>query len=122
MISRLLEVSSIDKAAVSFFQLVLLLLMTYVGLILGANKGDLLNLNALGGLFAGERQAKRPYKILDTSVIIDGRISDICETGFVEGILIVPQFVLRELQMVADSSDSLKRNRGRRGLDILQRM
>ena len=122
MISRLLEVSSIDKAAVSFFQLVLLLLMTYVGLILGANKGDLLNLAALGGLFAGERQAKRTYKILDTSVIIDGRISDICETGFVEGVLIVPQFVLRELQMVADSSDSLKRNRGRRGLDILQRM
>jgi len=122
MISRLLQISSIDKAAISFVQLVILLLMTYVGLILGANKGDLLNLAALGGLFAGERQGKRTYKILDTSVIIDGRISDICETSFVEGVLIVPQFVLRELQMVADSSDSLKRNRGRRGLDILQRM
>jgi uncharacterized protein YacL len=122
MVSRLLEGSAIDKTAVSFVQLVVLLLMAYVGLILGANKGDLLNLSALGGLFAGERQAKRTYKILDTSVIIDGRISDICETGFVEGTLIVPQFVLRELQMVADSSDSLKRNRGRRGLDILQRM
>jgi uncharacterized protein YacL len=62
------------------------------------------------------------YKVLDTSVIIDGRIADICETGFLDGTLVVPQFVLRELQQVADSSDSLKRNRGRRGLDILQRV
>ena len=60
--------------------------------------------------------------MLDTSVIIDGRIADICETGFLEGTLVVPQFVLRELQQVADSSDSLKRNRGRRGLDILQKI
>ncbi len=58
-------------------------------------------------------------KILDTSVIIDGRISDICKTGFVEGTLIIPEFVLKELRHIADSSDSLKRNRGRRGLDIL---
>jgi uncharacterized protein YacL len=62
------------------------------------------------------------YKVLDTSVVIDGRVADICETGFLEGTLVVPQFVLRELQQVADSSDSLKRNRGRRGLDILQKM
>ena len=61
-------------------------------------------------------------KILDTNVIIDGRIADICETGFVEGILVVPQFVLRELQYIADSTDSLKRNRGRRGLDVLARL
>lgn len=58
-------------------------------------------------------------KILDTSVIIDGRIADICRTGFVEGTLIIPEFVLKELRHIADSSDSLKRNRGRRGLDIL---
>src|SRR5213596_2223461 len=96
--------------------------MAYVGLISGANKGDLLNLAALGGIFGGERPTKKSYKILDTSVIIDGRIADICETGFVDGILIIPQFVLRELQQVADSADSLKRNRGRRGLDILQKM
>jgi len=62
------------------------------------------------------------YKILDTSVIIDGRISDICDTGFVEGILVIPNFVLNELQMIADSADSIKRNRGRRGLDILNKM
>ena len=60
--------------------------------------------------------------MLDTSVIIDGRIADICETGFIDGTLVIPQFVLKELQLVADSADSLKRNRGRRGLDILQKI
>src|SRR5216684_387016 len=106
----------------SFLQILVMLLMAYVGLIVGANKGDLLNLAALGGIFGGEKQNKRSYKILDTSVIIDGRIADIAETGFLDGIVVTPQFVLRELQLVADSSDPLKRNRGRRGLDILQRM
>ena len=109
-------------ATQSFLQLLVILLMAYVGLIVGANKGDLLNLSALGGIFGGEKQAKRSYKILDTSVIIDGRIADIAETGFLDGVLVIPQFVLRELQLVADSADSLKRNRGRRGLDILQRI
>src|SRR5207245_7995862 len=83
---------------------------------------DLLNLAALGGIFGGEKQLKKSYKILDTSVIIDGRIADIAETGFLDGIVVTPQFVLRELQLVADSADSLTRNRGRRGLDILQRL
>jgi uncharacterized protein YacL len=106
----------------SFLELLVMLLMAYVGLIVGANKGDLLNLAALGGIFGGEKQAKKSYKILDTSVIIDGRIADIAETGFVDGVIMIPQFVLRELQLVADSADSLKRNRGRRGLDILQRL
>ncbi|MBS4536853.1 PIN/TRAM domain-containing protein [Clostridium sp. D2Q-11] len=61
-------------------------------------------------------------KVLDTSVIIDGRIADICKTGFVEGPLVIPEFVLEELRHIADSSDSLKRNRGRRGLDILNKI
>lgn len=61
-------------------------------------------------------------KLLDTSVIIDGRIFDICKTGFVEGPIIIPSFILEELRHIADSSDTLKRNRGRRGLDILNRM
>jgi uncharacterized protein YacL len=61
-------------------------------------------------------------KILDTSVIIDGRIADICQTGFIEGTLVIPGFVLEELRHIADSSDSLKRNRGRRGLDILNKI
>ena len=122
MMSHMLNMAAIEKSSLSFIQVSLLLLMAYVGLILGANKGDLLNLSALGGLFSGERQPRKNYKILDTSVIIDGRIADVCETGFIDGTLIVPQFVLRELQLIADSSDSMKRNRGRRGLDILQRM
>src|SRR5438105_9029978 len=105
-----------------FLQLLVMLLMAYVGLVVGAAKGDLLNLSALGGIFGGEKQGKKIYKILDTSVIIDGRIADIAETGFLDGILVLPQFVLRELQLVADSADSLKRNRGRRGLDVMQRI
>jgi uncharacterized protein YacL len=107
---------------VPFMQLGILLFMTYVGLVVGANKGDMLNLSALGGLFGGEKAAKHAFKILDTSVIIDGRIADIAETGFLDGSLVIPQFVLRELQLVADSADSMKRNRGRRGLDILQKI
>jgi uncharacterized protein YacL len=122
MMGHLLNLTAIEKSSLSFFQVMLLLLMTYGGLVLGANKGDLLNLSALGGLFTGERQPRKNYKILDTSVIIDGRIADIGETGFIDGTMIIAQFVLRELQLIADSSDSLKRNRGRRGLDILQRM
>jgi uncharacterized protein YacL len=106
----------------SFLQILVMLLMAYVGLAVGATKGDLLNLAALGGIFGGEKQGKKSYKILDTSVIIDGRIADIAETGFLDGVIVTPQFVLRELQLVADSADSLKRNRGRRGLDILQRL
>ena len=105
-----------------FLMLMVMLLMSYVGLIVGANKGDLLNLAALGGIFGAEKQGRKSFKILDTSVIIDGRIADIAETGFLDGIVVIPQFVLRELQLVADSADSLKRNRGRRGLDILQRI
>ena len=105
-----------------FLQVGLLLLMTYVGLIVGAKKGDMLNLAALGGIFGGEKSSKKSFHILDTSVIIDGRIADIAETGFIDGGLAIPQFVLRELQLVADSADSLKRNRGRRGLDVLQRL
>jgi len=106
----------------SLLQIAVLLLMSYIGLVVGASKGDLLNLAALGGVFAAERPGRRSTKVLDTSAIIDGRIADIAETGFLEGVLIIPEFVLRELQMVADSSDSSKRQRGRRGLDVLQHM
>ena len=106
----------------SFLQIMVMMIMAYVGLAVGANKGDLLNLAALGGVFGGEKSGKKSFKILDTSVIIDGRIADIAETGFLDGLIVIPQFVLRELQLVADSADSLKRNRGRRGLDILQRL
>src|SRR5437868_3025368 len=86
----------------SFLQLFVMLLMSYVGLIVGANKGDLLNLSALGGICGAEKQSRRSFKILDTSVIMDGRIADIAETGFLGGVVVVPQSVLRELQLVAD--------------------
>ena len=99
-----------------------LLLMTYVGLLVGTSKGEMLNPAALGTIFTGEKVAKRSFKVLDTSVIIDGRIADVAETGFMDGIYVIPEFVLRELQIVADSTDSSKRQRGRRGLDMLQRM
>ena len=69
-----------------------------------------------------ELPAGKDYKLLDTSVIIDGRIADICETGFIEGTLLIPVFVLEELQHIADSADQLKRVRGRRGLDILAKI
>ncbi len=65
---------------------------------------------------------EKKWKILDTSVIIDGRIADIAETGFLEGVIIIPKFILDELQKIADSTVSLRRKRGRRGLDILHRM
>jgi uncharacterized protein YacL len=110
------------STTLSFLQVLLLLWMAYVGLVVGASKGEMLNLGALGGLFGGEQTSNQSFKILDTSVIIDGRIADIVETGFLDGSLVIPQFVLRELQLVADSADSLKRNRGRRGLDVLQRV
>ena len=109
-------------ATSSVLQLFDLLLMTYIGLLVGASKGDLLNPAALGTVFTGEKLTRRSAKVLDTSVIIDGRIADIAEAGFIDGMMVVPEFVLRELQTVADSTDSSKRQRGRRGLDMLQRM
>jgi uncharacterized protein YacL len=105
-----------------FLQIAVLALSLYTGIAVGAAKGEMLNLSALGGLVGGEKSTRHSFNILDTSVIIDGRIADIAETGFLDGTLVIPQFVLRELQLVADSADSMKRNRGRRGLDILQRI
>ena len=105
----------------TFLTLALTFFMAYVGLMVGAAKGDYLELSALGGIFS-DKAARRDIKVLDTSVIIDGRIADVAETGFLTGTLIIPQFILRELQQVADSPDSSKRQRGRRGLDMLNRL
>jgi uncharacterized protein YacL len=117
-----LRAAPLNGSTSSVLQIFVLMLMTYVGLVVGASKGDLLNPGALGTLFQGERPTRRSAKVLDTSVIIDGRIADIAEAGFIDGVMVVPEFVLRELQVVADSTDSSKRQRGRRGLDMLQRM
>ena len=110
--------------------ILLTLLLGYLGFQVGFKRRD-----ELISLFANPNRGKKKgadgepeedgvktLKILDTSVIIDGRIADICQTGFLEGIVVIPQFVLEELQHIADSSDVLKRNRGRRGLDILNRI
>jgi len=125
LIGFLLTVSAqgaIDSQLRLFITLALTLFMAYVGLMIGAVKGDYIDLSALGGILSAERGPRNQHMILDTSVIIDGRVADIAETGFLSGTLIIPQFVLRELQQVADSADATKRNRGRRGLDILQRL
>jgi len=118
LISRQEAIEPEDK---TFLTLALTFFMAYVGLMVGAAKGDYLDLSALGGIFS-DKVARRDMKILDTSVIIDGRIADVAETGFLTGSLIIPQFILRELQQVADSPDSSKRQRGRRGLDMLNRL
>lgn len=112
---------SIDAENKTFLTLSLTFFMAYVGLMVGAAKGEYLDLSALGGIFS-DKVTRRDLKILDTSVIIDGRIADVAETGFLSGTLIIPQFILRELQQVADSPDSSKRQRGRRGLDMLNRL
>jgi uncharacterized protein YacL len=106
---------------VVFLHSFILLVFPYLGIVMGARKGEWLQPQRIVSLFRNTGPQKR-YRILDTSVIIDGRIADVCETGFLDGTLVIPQFVLKELQLVADSADSLKRNRGRRGLDILQKI
>lgn len=92
----------------------------YIGLFLGLIKLSLVQWSDILSFF--QRGENVRYKILDTSVIIDGRILEICQSAFIEGVLVIPKFVLTELQHIADSSDSIKRNRGRRGLDILNKL
>jgi uncharacterized protein YacL len=106
---------------VEFLHSFLIIVLPYLGLMLGGKNGEWLEPARFLTLFRAVGPERR-YKILDTSVIIDGRIADVCEAGFIDGTMVIPQFVLKELQLVADSGDSLKRNRGRRGLDILQRV
>ncbi len=121
MLISIQKEAAVSAEMQTFLTISLMFLMGYVGLMVGAAKGDYIDLSALGGIFS-DKNAVRDYKILDTSVIIDGRIADVAETGFLNGTFIVPHFILTELQQVADSADSSKRQRGRRGLDMLQRL
>jgi len=105
-----------NQQAVPWIYLLLTGILCYLGLVLGSKKAEEFNFRP------AESKGSVDNRLLDTSVIIDGRIADICDTGFVDGELIVPRFVLNELQFIADSSDSMKRSRGRRGLDVLNRM
>jgi uncharacterized protein YacL len=114
--------SGLQNSAIRISTLVILsCTFGYIGLVLGGKKVEEFKWPGWG-FFAKGSHKKNGGKILDTSVIIDGRVADICETDFLEGPLIIPQFVLQELQHIADSADNLKRARGRRGLDILNRM
>jgi uncharacterized protein YacL len=109
----------------SFLECAVLVAFAYLGLVLGSKKASELHLETIGERVVAKATAPPPRestKLLDTSVLIDGRIADICEAQFVDGVLVVPQFVLHELQLVADSGDALKRQRGRRGLDVLERI
>ena len=110
-----------NQRSIQFFRLTAPLLCGFLGLLLGVAKSDLIDLSSFS-LFAKSQSASSALKLLDTSVLIDGRIADVAESGFIDGKVVIPQFVLHELQLVADSSDSVKRNRGRRGLDIVQRL
>jgi uncharacterized protein YacL len=110
-----------DHSTLVFIKVFFLIIMPYIGFLVGSRKSEWLDPAYLFRFF-GEKSVGRSYKILDTSVIIDGRVADLCNTAFIEGTLVVPQFVLKELQLVADSSDGLKRQRGRRGLDILDHL
>lgn len=110
-----------EAETTTFIRILFLVIMPYIGFLVGTRKHEWLDPPFLARFFREERPGKS-LKLLDTSVIIDGRISDICDTEFVEGDLIVPQFILKELQLVADSADSVKRQRGRRGLDVLDQL
>ena len=113
--------ANLGSGRVVFLHSLILLAFPYLGMVIGGRRGEWLDPARLVSLFRNTGPQRR-YRILDTSVIIDGRVADICETGFIDGTLVIPQFVLKELQLVADSGDSMKRNRGRRGLDILQKI
>lgn len=110
-----------DKNVVYAIRIVLTLIFCYLGMIVAIRGRDEFNVIIPYVKFSRQDQ-KDDLIILDTSVIIDGRVLDITKTGFLEGKFVIPRFVLRELQQIADSQDSLKRARGRRGLDILSKL
>lgn len=116
------KISPVAGTHLNYIRVCTILVLLYLTTSYFAANTEVWNLDFLTkGFFRGSSFDKR-YKLLDTSVIIDGRILDLCKTGFLEGILLIPQFILHELQNIADSSDLLRRNRGRRGLDVLHEL
>ncbi len=111
----------INSDTSTFLQALYVVVLGYLGLVVGAKQGEWVVSDAVKAFFRDTPSAP-DHKILDTSAIIDGRIFDITDSGFVDGTLIVPQFVLNELQQIADSDDPLRANRGRRGLDVLRKL
>ena len=124
MVSGVIAQTSEPGPTKSFFEFAVLLGFGYVGVALGASKFSSLKTGPLHALLGqtGPPAVPADGKLLDTSALIDGRIAEICEAHFLDGPLLVPRFVLHELQTIADSPDSLRRQRGRRGLEVLQRI
>lgn len=104
-----------------FVPIIIYFICMYLGMVIALRKKD--EIHWFKSILPSKVERDfSPIKILDTSVVIDGRVAEILEIGFLDGEIIIPRFVLQELQMIADSPDAIKRNRGRRGLDILKRM
>jgi len=125
LVAILIFGTSAPEPTKSFLAYAALLAFGYVGIMLGAQKAIFFKPESLQGILRPHVAPYSPHedgKLLDTSVLIDGRIAEICEAHFLDGPLLVPQFVLHELQMIADSADSMRRQRGRRGLEVLQRI
>jgi len=125
LVAILIFGTSAPDATKSFLAYTALLAFGYLGIMIGSQKAIFFKPESLQGILRPRIAPASPYedgKLLDTSVLIDGRIAEICEAHFLDGPLLVPQFVLHELQMIADSSESLRRQRGRRGLEVLQRI
>jgi uncharacterized protein YacL len=119
---RLADSFGFNPSYLPFIKLGIFVGLIYFGIQYGWIIGSRSSMKNIMSSLKGESDIYTKRKILDTSVIIDGRVADIAETGFMEGPLVIPQFVLKELQAIADSPDSVKRNRGRRGLNILRKM
>jgi uncharacterized protein YacL len=121
LLTNVLRLIPMDPRLFMSLQMALILVFCYLGMVIAMRGKDEFNLIVPYVKFT-RQDKKEDILILDTSVIIDGRIADITQTNFLEGRFIVPRFVLKELQQIADSQDPLKRNRGRRGLDILHKI
>jgi uncharacterized protein YacL len=122
LISLVVSHTAEPEPTKSFLEFTSLFALGYLGLVIGSSKGKIVKRIPLPGTIALPAPSLPAMKLLDTSALIDGRIADICETHFLDGPLGLPRFVLMELQRVADSPEALKRQRGRRGLEVLERM
>ncbi|RKY42256.1 MAG: PIN domain nuclease [Candidatus Makaraimicrobium thalassicum] len=121
MVTLILKLIPMNEVFYSALQIAFTLVFCYLGMVISIKGKDEFNLVIPYVRFSREDRREQLF-LLDTSVIIDGRVAAICETGFLEGKLVIPRFVLQELQQIADSPDSMRRNRGRRGLDMLDRI
>jgi uncharacterized protein YacL len=122
LLTLIISYTSQPPSTKSFLDFISLLAFSYLGMTTGFRCGEHWRVPRRKAKASSEGATNELMKLLDTSVLIDGRIAEICEAQFLDGVLAVPQFVLHELQLVADSSDPLKRQRGRRGLEVLQRI